>query len=578
MSHRILVPLAITGSIGLAAAFMPAVAEAASAGHGTTAPSTAAHFTAAQSAAALSASTAVDATSGTRKVSAPATKSHYFRQAPRVGSNATNPNPNLGVSMYGGDEGVFTITVYADITGYTTKTSGGLSATVSWGDGTSTSYTNVSTSPAFKHQYAELGTYNVTVTVSDGEGDGATDTWNGLQTIGSDYTPYNPTRILDTRTGIGSAATPLAAHGTVKLQVGGTSTPAAIPSDITAVVLNVTATGGTANGFLTVYGDDDIGGTPVALPATSNVNYVAGQNVPNLVIVPVGLNGVVDFYNGATKGDVGVVADIEGYFTETNTNEYFSVKPTRILDTRKGTGTGTVKQIPANGNLTLTVAGAGKGVIPAKGATAIAMNLTAVDATRNGVITAYPAGETTPTVSNLNYSAGQTRANMAIVPVGTNGQIVLHNDSSGPVDLIADANGYFTPAPATGGSAYNPFAAPIREFDTRPGSQPTGTAVPVAPGYDAAATSVVYNATVTGPTGAGYLELYPYNPKTPNTVPSASNLNYAAGQTVPNLAIVQIGTVPDTAFNPPVYEIGVYLGGHGSAQVILDVFGFFDNH
>jgi len=62
------------------------------------------------------------------------------------------------------------------------------------------------------------------------------------------------------------------------------------------------------------------------------------------------------------------------------------------------------------------------------------------------------------------------------------------------------------------------------------------------------------------------------------TVPSASNLNYAAGQTVPNLAIVQIGTVPDTVFNPPVYEIGVYLGGHGSAQIILDVFGFFDNH
>jgi PKD domain len=564
VSHRFLLPLAIVGSVGLIAAFTPTLAQATTAGQSAT---THAASTTLRSSAASA--TPGSTTSGVLTLHAPAAMSHYSRQAARAGSVATDPNPDLAVDFTTGDISALGITFNASVTGYSTATTGGLSATVAWGDGTSTNYSNVGTTPSFSHAYTSTGVYSIMLTVSDGAGDSASNTWDGMQTEGSEFTAYPPTRVLDTRKGIGAPATPIASKGTLKLQVGNPPIPE--PYGITAVVLNVTATQSTANGFLTVYGNQDTGGSPVTLPPTSNLNFRTGVNVANLVIVPVGRDGLIDFYNGSA-GKLDVLADVEGYFSVTEVAKYVEVAPTRILDTRKGIGTGVIQQIPAGGNLTLTVGGAQKGVIPASGASAVAMNLTTVDATRNGVITAYPAGESLPASSNLNYSAGQTAANMAIVPLGTNGQVVFHNNSDGPVDLLADATGYFTSGDATAGSAYVPFSSPARALRL---TVPSGPPTPFAPGFVTGASSMVFNATVTAPTGNGYLSLYPYDPNTPGALPSTSNLNYLTGQTVPNLAIVPIGTVPDTSFDPPAYEIGIYLGGHGSAEVLLDLFGFF---
>ena len=58
-------------------------------------------------------------------------------------------------------------------------------------------------------------------------------------------------------------------------------------------------------------------------------------------------------------------------------------------------------------------------------------------------ITAYADLTTRPGVSNLNYATGQTIANSAVVPVGANGKVLLYNNSTGTVQLIADEGGYF---------------------------------------------------------------------------------------------------------------------------------------
>ncbi|MEU6755875.1 hypothetical protein, partial [Streptomyces sp. NPDC046685] len=76
---------------------------------------------------------------------------------------------------------------------------------------------------------------------------------------------------------------------------------------VKAVVLNVTATNPTQSSFVSVYPS----GTTRS--SASNLNFTAGQTIPNLVIVPV-VDGKVSFYNHA--GTVDLIADITGYFTK----------------------------------------------------------------------------------------------------------------------------------------------------------------------------------------------------------------------------------------------------------------------
>ncbi|MBK9477027.1 MAG: carboxypeptidase regulatory-like domain-containing protein [Tetrasphaera sp.] len=78
-------------------------------------------------------------------------------------------------------------------------------------------------------------------------------------------------------------------------------------SGVSAVVLNVTVTAPTASGFVTAFP----GGT--AAPSASNVNFVARQTVPNLVVAKVGADGTVTLLNGSS-GTVQLLADVAGYF------------------------------------------------------------------------------------------------------------------------------------------------------------------------------------------------------------------------------------------------------------------------
>jgi hypothetical protein len=558
------------GTLGIA--FVPALAQAATSAQGTGTHLTPTHSISAASAKAT----------GLRTFSSPAGKTVRLHKAAVAGTAgvipATSPNPNMSIELDGGDISAFGVEVDTLVGDYT---SGTLSGTIDWGDGTTTSITDFQADPdtniptnTTDHTYAQLGTYTISVTVNDGEGDTASNSVDGAQTAGSEYTAYGPTRILDTRKGTGAPAAPVGKAGTLKLHVVGAGTPGdTIPAGITAVVLNVTVTQPTAGGYVSVYADQNPDGSQADPSGTSNLNFSPGEAIPNLVVAPVGPNGVVDLTNGS-GGTVQLVADVAGYFTTDNTTKYASISPLRVLDTRKGTGTaGKIAKIPAGGNLTLTVAGAGGGTVPASGVSAVAMNLTTTDDTGGGYVTAYPAGQNMPTVSNLNFSANQTIANMAVVPVGTNGQIVFHNGSSGPLDLVADVFGYYG---AGADSAYLAFPEPLRLIDTRQdgGALAAGTIVPMGliPS-EFPVTAGVLNATVTAPTAGGYLSVYPYEPSNPTVKPTTSNVNYSKGETIPNLVIAAPGTEVDQG----AYDYAIYFGGSGSSQLILDLFGLYEN-
>ena len=572
MNHRRLtIPMAVVGCLGIALA--PALAEAS-----TSSQTTAKHATAGSAASLLK----------TKHFTfeSPLSKSVFHKTAVKHAADApatdSGPNPDLAIGIDGLASSSHGIEVVVYLDGLTSGTG---TVTIDWGDNSTDYTTTVAGSPdgggftALEeipaHDYSALGVYPITASVTDGDGDTATNSSNA--DTGSDFTPFGPTRILDTRKdeGIDGA---IGANDTASLKVVGAQDAAGdkVPAGVTAVVLNVTVTESTSNGYLTVYGDDDVNGDAQENPGTSNLNFRTGENVANLVTVPVGTNGLVDFYNGAGKGSTQVLADIAGYYTASTASSYVAITPTRILDTRKGEGAPKA-QIQADKSINVTVAGANG--IP-DDATAVAVNLTSVDSTKNGLITAYPTGQSLPVVSNLNYVAGSTTANMAIIPIGTNGQVTFENSSTGPVDLLADVAGYYTAdSTVAGASAYIPFPAPERIFDSRssgnlytgPLATNTAYALPLEEA-DEPFTTAVFNATVTSPTGNGYLSLYPYAPSTP-TKPSTSNLNYRTGQTIPNSVFVSPSSIEDTDFD--AYDSALYLGGSGTAQVILDWFGVF---
>jgi len=114
-----------------------------------------------------------------------------------------------------------------------------------------------------------------------------------------------PTRLLDTRIGLGAPQAAVQPGATLRLQVAGRG--GAPASGAGAVVLNVTVTQPGQGGYLTVYA----GGA--ARPTASNLNFVAGQTVPNLVVAPIGGDGTVALFNGSAS-TVQLIADAAGYY------------------------------------------------------------------------------------------------------------------------------------------------------------------------------------------------------------------------------------------------------------------------
>jgi hypothetical protein len=205
---------------------------------------------------------------------------------------------------------------------------------------------------------------------------------------------------------------------------------------VAAVVLNVTVTNATAPSFLTVF---PTGGGP---PGISNLNFSAGQTVPNRVIVKVSATGMVSFYNAA--GGVDVIADVAGWFSDTRpggTGAGFTpLTPTRILDTRDGTGGfhARVGQTP----IALTVSTVG-GSVSGTSPTAVVLNVTVVNPSTASFLTLWPDGASRPTASDLNFLAGQVTSNLVVVKVGANGKIGIFN-AAGTTDVIVDVVGWYS--------------------------------------------------------------------------------------------------------------------------------------
>jgi hypothetical protein len=131
--------------------------------------------------------------------------------------------------------------------------------------------------------------------------------WFGASgTDGVLFRSQTPARVLDTRSSPqGNPPGPVDQGETILVDVTDVS-GSSVPANAKAVVLNVTVTGATSSSFLTVFPEG-------ALPLASNLNFVGGQTVPNLVIVKVGADGNVRVYN--KLGSVHVIFDVAGWYS-----------------------------------------------------------------------------------------------------------------------------------------------------------------------------------------------------------------------------------------------------------------------
>jgi hypothetical protein len=361
--------------------------------------------------------------------------------------------------------------------------------------------------------------------------------------------PITPNRLLDTRE-LAAGAVGSVGSLTESIVPGGTSisvkvTGGDVPDTALAVALNVTAVDGQGPGFLTIFPD----GGPQ--PGTSSVNFPPGAASPNTVVAKVGTDGRIRIFASA---GVQVIVDVFGWFGPGGNARLFTVVPDRVLDTRVG-GT------PVGTRQAIDVQIAGTARVPV-GATAAVLNVTATGAIGPGFLTVFPSDRAQPLVSSVNFEAGVARPNSVLAPIGADGKIKVY--ASAQTHVIVDVMGWFG---AAGQAEYVEIPS-TRMLDTRLPNN-TGTKLAAAGTIHLPivgqivppnARSVVLNVTATEPNAAGFLTVYPGNAPRPPT----SNVNYRAGQTIPNAVIVGLG---------PAGTIDIYSSA--TTHVIVDVVGYF---
>lgn len=127
---------------------------------------------------------------------------------------------------------------------------------------------------------------------------------------------------------------------------------------------------------------------------------------------------------------------------ETVPGGFFAVLPCRVVDTREASGTWGGPALAARAERVFPVAGR-CGVPPT--AKAVAANLAVTGASGAGFLRAYAAfPPSAPETSVLNFAAGATRANNAVVGLDAAGQVAVFNGmASGTAHLVLDVVGYF---------------------------------------------------------------------------------------------------------------------------------------
>ncbi len=358
------------------------------------------------------------------------------------------------------------------------------------------------------------------------------------------FTATSPVRVRDTRFGIGGPGGTGARLGQGQCLSVSTSS-AGVPADAVAVVANVTAVEPTADTYVTAF-------PQAGPPNASNLNVPPGQIRANTVTVA--LDGQRRFQLFNFAGNVHLVVDVVGWYRPSVGAEFRPSAPVRVLDTSFGPGP-----------LGLLAPGESR----------------VVDATRAGVPAGCGGGRRQPHRHGRHGAVVVHRVSVGSGPERLERQLRSRPDGGQPRRREAGARRHVP------GLQRRRHASPRGRRDRlvrracragcsppwrRPGSSTpaassklgagqVGTVQTSFAGVPSTATAVVVNVTATQPTTSSWLTLYPGG-----VAPTASSVNFGAGQTVPNLVTVQLA--PDGTF--------AVRNQFGSTHLILDVAGYYE--
>jgi len=415
----------------------------------------------------------------------------------------------------------------------------------------------------------------------------------------------NPARLYDSRPiGTNATAPPLGA-GTDPFKVGEARFLIArgqlgIPADATAILANITiVSSGPGAGFLQLLPPSAFNG-PSSLAPTASLawsNPGGTSVVGNFATIPLDALGQFAIQLGGQVGGH-IIIDVVGYLSSTvssGSGVFKSLDPTlpavRLYDSRPsginpvapplGAGEG-----PLAKGASRTLQVTGNLGIPAS-ASAVVVNLSAVDTISDGFFTLYPTGGNVPIVASVNWGSGGPNIinNLAVVPLSGDGKlgILAGGTDLAQSQIVLDVVGYIDSVGSTGSSSglYSSLPTPARLVDTRPAGintpdPPQGVGLgPQAPsntivrtvqatglvGIPTSAKALVAHITLVDVAGAAFLGLFAGSTPSGN-----SNLNSTGpGQLPGNLAFIPLDSSG---------KFKAKVGGLGSLGYVIDVVGY----
>lgn len=219
-------------------------------------------------------------------------------------------------------------------------------------------------------------------------------------------------RLADTRNGDGGSTLRADERRCV------TATGAA-PGEFVGV--NITPVNAAERGNGSLHSSDD------PAPATANVNFSVGSIDPNIAFAEVGADGRICFTN-SRHGPVDLVLDAllvgeAGVFRSPTVDG-----AVRIADSRQAVG---ATRLAARATRCMAAGGAAAGEW-------VGVNITPVDAVTSGFGLMHSSDDPPGATANANFRPGSVDPNVAVVEVGTDGEVCFTNSRHGPVDVVID--------------------------------------------------------------------------------------------------------------------------------------------